>query len=65
MNEDVKSVLGRWVMKFHWDEVVLGTTWQTGRRGLRSMWRNGYMANQKLPQTGIRLVRPQGVEDAG
>ena len=59
MNEDVKSVLGRWVMKFHWDEVVLGTTWETGRRGLRSMWRNGYMANMKGRNIGIRLVRDE------
>ena len=63
MNEDVKSVLGRWVMKFHWDEVVLGTTWETGRRGLRSMWRNGYMANQKGRNIGIRLVRDSWKEE--
>lgn len=63
MNEDVKSVLGRWVMKFHWDEVVLGSTWQTGRRGLRAMWRNGYMANQKLRENGIRLVRDRGEDE--
>lgn len=56
MNEDVKSVLGRWVDKFHWDEVVLGTAWATSRRG-KSLWRNGYMANQKGRDIGIRLVR--------
>ena len=63
MNEDVKSVLGRWVMKYHWDEVVLGTTWTSGRRGLRSMWRNGYMANQRMRDTGIRLVRDSWKEE--
>ena len=57
MDRKVPGPLNGWVMKFHWDEVVLGTTWQTGRRGLRSMWRNGYMANQHLRDTGIRLVR--------
>ena len=62
MNEDVKSVLGKWVDKFHWDEVVLGTTWTTSRRGKR-LWQNGYMANQKGRDIGIRLVRDTPVEE--
>lgn len=57
MDEKVPGPLNGWVEKFHWDEVVLGTTYQTGPRGLRSLWRNGYMANQHLKITGIRLVR--------
>lgn len=63
MNEDVKSVLGRWVMKFHWDEVVLGSTWSSRPRGVRSVWRNGYMANQTMRDTGIRLVRDGRVDE--
>jgi|LauGreSBDMM110SN_4_FD.fasta_scaffold205742_1 formylglycine-generating enzyme required for sulfatase activity len=65
MADEVKSVLGGWVAKFQWDEVVMGTTWQSRPRGLRSMWRNGYMANQQARDIGIRLVRPSGGQDAG
>ena len=57
MDERYKSPLNPWVPMFQWDEVVLGTTWQSRSRGLRSLWRNGYMANQKARDIGIRLVR--------
>lgn len=65
MNDEVKSVLGRWVAKFHWDEVVLGTIWSNRPRGIRSIWRNGYMANQKMNDTGIRLVHGLADERRG
>jgi len=57
--DEVKSVLGRWVAKFHWDEVVVGTTWLSRSRGLRSMWRNGYMAHTVTKDIGFRLVRDE------
>ena len=57
MADEVNSILGRWVPKYQWDEVVLGTTWSSRPRGLRSLWRNGYMSNQTMRDTGFRLVR--------
>jgi hypothetical protein len=57
MADYVKSVLGKWVQTYHWDEVVIGTEWRREPRALRSLWRNGYMANQKGRDISIRLVR--------
>jgi len=57
MADEVKSVLGRWVRKYHWDEVVIGTEWSREPRALRSLWRNGYMAHVTMKHIGFRLVR--------
>jgi hypothetical protein len=57
MPDEVKSVLGRWVRKYHWDERVIGTTWQSPGRAIRSMWQNGYMAHTRSKDIGFRLVR--------
>jgi len=56
MGNEVKSILGKWVQTYHWDEVVIGTDWRRQPRALRSLWRNGYMANQIGRDIGIRLV---------
>ena len=57
MNEKTyPSALNRWVAKYHWDEVVRGTLWQQESRGLRSPWRNGYMAHVDMKEIGFRLV---------
>jgi hypothetical protein len=56
MANKVKSPLGKWVLKYHCDEVILGTRWDDSR-GIRSMWRNGYMAHTIGVDIGIRLVR--------
>ena len=57
MADEVKSLLGKWVRRFHWDEVVVGTEWTRHPRAVRSMWRNGYMAHTWDKDIGIRLVR--------
>ena len=57
MPDEVKSVLGRWVRKYHWDERVVGTEWTRSPRGIRSLWSNGFMANMSGKDMGIRLVR--------
>ena len=59
MAEEVKSVLGKWVLKYQWNEVVVGTRWDTAR-GVRVMWRNGYMAHTISVDLGIRLVVDTG-----
>ena len=64
MANQVNSVLGTWVRRFHWDEVVIGTEWTRGPLGLRSMWRNGYMAHSTSKDVGIRLVQSKGEQDA-
>lgn len=57
MANEVKSVLGKWVRKYHWDEVVIGTDWKRTARAIRSLWRNGFMAHSTANDMGIRLVR--------
>ena len=59
MANKVKSTLGKWVQRYHWNEVVYGTRWDTAR-GVRVMWRNGYMANSVGADIGIRLVVATG-----
>jgi formylglycine-generating enzyme required for sulfatase activity len=57
MHDEVKSVLGRWVRKYHWDERVIGTEWTRYPRAARSLWQNGYMAHTRSKDIGFRLVR--------
>jgi formylglycine-generating enzyme required for sulfatase activity len=62
MADRVKSILGKWVRKYHWDEVVLGTDWTRYPLAARSLWRNGYMAHTTSKDIGIRLVRDTAEE---
>jgi hypothetical protein len=57
MADEVKSVLGKWVRRYHWDEFVIGTTWKSPGRGIQSIWRNGFMAHSLGKDIGFRLVR--------